>query len=564
MQAGILRRLGGAAALAVMGTGALADGLASSYLQGRTAAFRGDYAAAAIGYADALRHDPGNPRLMEAAMSAQLNAGRVDRAIETARTLAASGARSQIADMILLAALAEAGDWEGILAMQAEGRSVGPLVDGLAAGWAAFGTGDLDGALAAFDRTAGRDGLRLFGRLHRAYALAAAGRHLEAEEVFAGRADDGRPLRLNRRAAVARIQNLGMAGRTQMALELLDGLFGEDLDPQLTAMRAALIDGSALPFDVVTDARSGMGESLFAVAAALSGEAADGYTLLYARAAEHLSPGHADALILSARLLTGLGRHDMAIRAYSRVPADHPAYVAATIGRTQALRAAGNARASVDLAEALAERHSSTPRVHVALGDARRAVGDWDGAVRSYARAMAIHGARDATPWRTLYVSGIARNRAGDWNAARADLEAALEQRPGNADILNYLGYSMVEAGEDLESALALIRRALEADPENGFIADSLGWALFKMGRSAEAVGAMEHAVALEPTDATINDHLGDVLWAVGRQREARFQWRRAISLGAEDAGRISRKLEIGLDAVMALEAEIEQARLDD
>ena len=564
MQAGNLRRWGGAAALAVMGTGALADGLASAYLQGRTAAFRGDYAAAAIGYAEALRFDPGNPRLLEAAMSAQLNAGRVDRAIATARTLSATGTESQIADMVLLAAMAEAEDWQGILDLQSAGRSVGPLVDGLAAGWARFGTGDLDGALAAFDATAERPGLSAFGRLHRAYALAASGRHAEAEAVFSGEAHGARPLRLNRRAAVARIQNLGMAGRTDMAIALIDGLFGEDLDPQLAAMRAAFVEGEAVPFDVVTGPRSGMGESLFAVASALSGEAADGYTLLYARAAEHLSPGHADALLLSARLLTGLERHDLAISAYARVPADHPAYVAATVGRIQALRSAGNARAAVDVAVALATRHPSTPRVHVALGDARRAVGDWRGAARAYAAATAIHGARAETPWRTLYASGVAHHRAGDWTSARADLEAALEQRPENADVLNYLGYSMVEEGEDLEGALALIRRAVEAAPENGFIADSLGWALFKLGRPGEAVAPMERAVALEPGDATINDHLGDVLWTVGRVREARFQWERALALGAEGAARIERKLSAGLDVVMAEEAEVEQARLAD
>ena len=64
----------------------------------------------------------------------------------------------------------------------------------------------------------------------------------------------------------------------------------------------------------------------------------------------------------------------------------------------------------------------------------------------------------------------------------------------------------------------------------------------------------MERAVALLPTDPIINDHLGDVYWMVGRKREAQFQWQRALSNAPEeaDAIRIRRKLDIGLDRVLA------------
>jgi predicted negative regulator of RcsB-dependent stress response len=57
-----------------------------------------------------------------------------------------------------------------------------------------------------------------------------------------------------------------------------------------------------------------------------------------------------------------------------------------------------------------------------------------------------------------------------------------------------------------------------------------------------------------------VNDHRGDVYWAVGRKREAEFQWHRALSfIGMGDStdaepDRIRRKLEIGLDAVLAEE----------
>jgi len=63
----------------------------------------------------------------------------------------------------------------------------------------------------------------------------------------------------------------------------------------------------------------------------------------------------------------------------------------------------------------------------------------------------------------------------------------------------------------------------------------------------------MERAAELMPVDPIVNDHLGDVYWAVGRLREAEFQWNRALSFEPEDedATRIRRKLEVGLDVVL-------------
>jgi len=89
--------------------------------------------------------------------------------------------------------------------------------------------------------------------------------------------------------------------------------------------------------------------------------------------------------------------------------------------------------------------------------------------------------------------------------------------------------------------------------PDSGYIVDSLGWVFYRLGRFEEAVAPMERAVELLPTDPIVNDHLGDVYWMVGRQREARFQWERALSFAPtdDDAARIRRKLEIGLDRVL-------------
>jgi tetratricopeptide (TPR) repeat protein len=97
--------------------------------------------------------------------------------------------------------------------------------------------------------------------------------------------------------------------------------------------------------------------------------------------------------------------------------------------------------------------------------------------------------------------------------------------------VLNYLGYSWVDMGINLEKGLELIQKAVDLRPSDGYIVDSLGWAFYKLGRHEDAVRELERAVGLMPGDPILNDHLGDAYWRVGRKLEARFQWTHARDL---------------------------------
>ena len=150
-------------------------------------------------------------------------------------------------------------------------------------------------------------------------------------------------------------------------------------------------------------------------------------------------------------------------------------------------------------------------------------------------------------------------------------MRRALRLSPDQPSVLNYLGYTMVERQENLDEALDMIETAAAAQPDSGHIIDSLGWVLYRLGRYDEAVEPMERASQLMAVDPVVNDHLGDVYWAVGRKLEAEFQWKRALSfVDPEDADseadpdRIRRKLEVGLDAVLAEEGAEPLAVADD
>lgn len=154
------------------------------------------------------------------------------------------------------------------------------------------------------------------------------------------------------------------------------------------------------------------------------------------------------------------------------------------------------------------------------------------------ARAITVAerlGVLPSSLWRYYFARGAARLEAGSTEGAFADLEKALELAPDEPVVLNHLGYSYVERGEQLERAFGMIERALELDPNNGAIVDSLGWAHFQRGNYRQAIPYLEQAVELEPADAVITDHLGDAYYMVGRERDARYEWQRVLPLDDGD-----------------------------
>src|SRR3989337_96131 len=80
---------------------------------------------------------------------------------------------------------------------------------------------------------------------------------------------------------------------------------------------------------------------------------------------------------------------------------------------------------------------------------------------------------------------------------------------PEESVVLNYLGYSWVDQGMHLKTAMDYIRKAVKLKPEDGYYVDSLGWAYFRLGNLPAAVENLEHAVELKADDPIITDHLG-------------------------------------------------------
>ena len=526
---------------------------AGAYLAARSAVIASDYRDASSWFTRALLADPNNPQLLDGALVGRMSLGDFDGAKAIAQRIVTLGGKSPAANITLAADQAKRGAFDEFLADQAAGRAINPAVDMLSLAWAQIGAGSMSEALEGFDKITATTGLEAFGRYHKALALASVGDFEGADELMSG------GLRVMRRGVIAHAQILSQLERNDDAIALLDKEFGTEQDPMIDVLRNQLRAGETLAFDVVRNATDGIAEVYFTVATALNGEASNAYTLVYARTATFLRPDHLDSILLTAGLLIQQEQTDLAIEAYGLVPKDHPAFYAAEIGRAEALAAADRNDEAIAVLTALTETNGDLMMVHLSLGDLLRKAERFDEASQAYDRALDRVGTVSEAHWVVFYSRGIAHEREKRWEKADADFRKALELNPDQPLVLNYLGYSLVERGEKLDEALGMIQRAVAAQPDSGYIVDSLAWALFTLGRYSESLDPMERASILEPVDPIVTDHLGDVYWAVGRKVEAEFQWHRALSFDPEEeqATRIRRKLEIGLDAVLAEEGAL-------
>ncbi|HAV60554.1 MAG TPA: hypothetical protein DCX42_09490 [Planktomarina temperata] len=543
-----------------LGASAAAQQASGPYIAARQAALAHDYQPAADYFARALAQSPRDSVLVSQTMTAFLASGDVKKSHALARLLVAGEGSYPLAEVLVLSEHFKRNDYQAALDHLEATTVVGRAIDELLEGWALVGLGQMAEALRRFDAVIPVEGMRSFALYQKGLALTLVGDFEGAAASFSGQGQAAPAL--NYRGSLVWAQILVQLDRSDDALAFLRDFHGSGADHAVNSLMAQIEAGALVEFDLLRNASEGAGEVLHLLAQALqNGEGQDGL-LLYTRLASHMAPRNMQAVLLSAQLLEQLGNPQLAIETYTQVPRSHPAYVQAELGRAQALQEIGEATTAIEVLTQLAGSFENLRSIHMTLGDFLRQDEQYARAVRSYDRAIALIDQPARGHWYLHYVRGTAHDRLGDWAAAMRDFDRALELAPDQFQVLNYVGYTLVDRGEQLDEALEMIQKAVAAQPDAGYIIDSLGWAQYRLGFYNEAVVHMERAAELMATDPIVNDHLGDVYWAVGRKTEARFQWRRALSFaidysGAEavDPKRIQRKLEVGLAEVLAEEA---------
>ena len=211
-------------------------------------------------------------------------------------------------------------------------------------------------------------------------------------------------------------------------------------------------------------------------------------------------------------------------------------YMDSIVEKTYAIEQIDSDKTALDYIEKFITDGYKNARVLKTYGSLQRSQRLYKEAIKSYTGAIeaAKRELHTESLWPILFLRGISFERSKDWNLAEADFISALELSPNQPQILNYMGYSLLERKEKLDQAMRMITLAAEKAPNSYHIIDSLGWAHFKSGEFEKALLYLEKAMELESTDPIVNDHLGDVLWMLGRKREAQFQWKKSLSFKPE------------------------------
>jgi len=134
-----------------------------------------------------------------------------------------------------------------------------------------------------------------------------------------------------------------------------------------------------------------------------------------------------------------------------------------------------------------------------------------------------------------LYDHALTAEGVGRFDLAEQGLRRLIALKPRHAHAYNALGYTLADRLNRPIEAITLLEKALSLSPGDAFILDSLGWAHFKAGHLDEAIRLLREAYA-QMSDPEVATHLGDALWAKGLEAEARSVWQDALKTHPDNA----------------------------
>ncbi len=525
-----------------------------NYLAGRFAHGRYDLSRAADFMGRALGEDPDNATLIRQTFLLTAAAGQMTEAAGLAARVLEEDPGDAVANYVLAAEKMRAGVPAEAEARLAEvprenlDRFLAPVLEA----WARLGRGDTQAALESLDSIGDTRGFDVLYRLQLGLMNEYAGDLAAAEQALAGAEESlGRP-------PFRVIQALGgfyeRQGRRDDARELYRQ-YAKDA-PQSFVVQAIIERlGRGEPAkQLVASPAEGFAETFYHMAGALQRDRASEMALIYGRLALHMRQDFPEAQFLIGQIFEAMGRDHDAIAIYESVRADSPFAWPARLRVASTYQMLERFDEAESILRAMAAERPERFDPLVQLGQMFRINERFADAVTVYDAAIERVGEFEAGHWRLFYFRGIALERSDRWARAEQDFLKALELEPEEPFVLNYLGYSWVDRGENLEKGREMLLQAVELKPRDGYIVDSLGWVYYRLGRYVDAVRQLERAVELRPQDPVINDHLGDAYWRVGRVREARFQWRPVLSLDPEPEliARIEDKQRHGLDGAIS------------
>ena len=426
---------------------------AGNYLAGRQAQKKRDFKSASRFLGEALANSPENTLLLRNTFLAWLADGDIAAAVPMAQEIVKRQRSAPIAKMILLVDAVERNDIPAAdkILVEFPNRGFSGFMKPLLESWIRIGKSDGDGAIRALAPLKSQSGLRVLYELHAALLSDAAGLSEKAEEHYKLAAQNVR--RSTLRVVQGYGQHLECAGKADEARKLYDAYLKENPDSVVLGPALARLEKGDKPALLVSTPAQGIAEALFNVAGTMTRQNSAQMALIYGQLALHLRQDFDLARMLVAGILESMNRNGDAIEAYRQIEPSSPFHWSAR------LRIAGNLEAlerdddAIDLLRTLSREDATRPEPLVSLGDLLRSNKRFEESVDAYDRAIDLLTDIDKRHWTILYSRGISLERSKQWERAERDFKRALELNPDQPYVLNYLGYSWVDQGINLERA---------------------------------------------------------------------------------------------------------------
>lgn len=541
-----------------------AGSFAGAYLAGRVAASDNQPDLAISYFKQALDFEPNNVSMQQDMLLTLLSAGKFKDAVTLAKRLKES---PDVERYVRLTLACDALLRKNYNTAKNELKFSDPsdmdvLSTGLIGAWATFGRGNTTGAIEEVKKLLGPAWYDLFLSYHLALMSDLAGRKDDAQRYYKQALHDQQggaaaPDTYERIIISFASFDLRNNKREEALATLREGekmLTGRDT---LKNIRQQVENGSSLDM-VVKTPQEGSAEVLYDLGTAINRGGAEAFARIFLQLANALHPHNDATLFQLADISSKLEENDRAIDIYQEIPVKSPYYRDAELRLALILADEGKSEEAIRHLSALEKEFPEDQRISMAMTGVYMQDKAYDKAAEVMDRAIARIPHLEKENWLMLYQRGMAEERLKEWDKAEPDFRKALELSPDQPQVLNYLGYSLIDRNEKLDEALNMVKKAAELRAQDGYIVDSLGWAYYKLGRYDEAVKTLENAIKLRPEDPTINDHLGDAYWQVGRKLEATFQWNHAIAgkPEPEELAKIQEKLKSGLKTETAEKSE--------
>ncbi len=237
------------------------------------------------------------------------------------------------------------------------------------------------------------------------------------------------------------------------------------------------------------------------------------------------NPGSDKIIYYLGVLYEESGQIDNAIKMFETVPPVSGLYKDARLRLAYQYKARGEIAKAKSVLEVGIRKSPKIGEFYQYLAGIYEREGDNESAIRLLVRASKLF----PNDEKLLFAIATLFERNGQRKKALEIMRDILEVNPKSVPAMNYIGYSYVEKGENLDEAEDLLQEAVHLKPDDGYIIDSLGWLYFTKGDYTRSFYLIKRALKLVPNEPTILKHMGQLYQQRGENKKAIAYYKKAL-----------------------------------